>query len=115
MLDMYGKAGRIEEAMAVRSEMESVLGTDLVSYNALIDMMGKAGKPREASRLFEQMQRQGHSPNVLTWSALIGAFARGGMHAEAMRYFQEFKQAGLQVLNSPFCSSEFTCIFHCLL
>lgn len=60
-------------------------------------MMGKAGKPREAAKLFEQMQKQGHHPNVLTWSALIGAFARAGHHEEAMKYFHGFKKAGLQV------------------
>ena len=55
----------------------------MVVYSALMDAFGKAGMSREASSIFQDMLRDGVTPNVVAFNSLIDAIARSPDVSEA--------------------------------
>jgi pentatricopeptide repeat protein len=46
--------------------------------------------------LFEEMQRRGVQPNVITWNAAISACAKGAQWERAVELFEEMQRRGVQ-------------------
>lgn len=74
----YGKAGQVEEALAVYEDMAARgCERNVITYSSLISACERAGRCDLALRLFLEMQAQGIRPNVVTYNGIIGACGQG--------------------------------------
>ncbi|KAI5059667.1 hypothetical protein GOP47_0025986, partial [Adiantum capillus-veneris] len=92
LVDMYSKCGVLLEAQKVFNELPI---WDIVSWNALIAGYAQCGQGHEALGCFQQMRREGFSPDVFSWTALIGGYAQQGLAKEALDCFQWMQQEGI--------------------
>lgn len=72
LLDMYAKSNRIHEA---REIFESLPERDVVSSTAIISGYAQLGLDEEALDLFLQLQREGMTPNYVTYASLLTALS----------------------------------------
>ncbi|XP_031482624.1 putative pentatricopeptide repeat-containing protein At3g13770, mitochondrial [Nymphaea colorata] len=72
LLDMYAKAGQIDDARMVFEEMPE---RDVVSCTAIIAGYSQLGLDNEALELFRQLLRAGMQPNYVTHASLLNALA----------------------------------------
>ena len=70
LVDMYAKCGVFERAKKVHEELPS---RDIVSWNALISGYTDWGFSCETLNCFEQMQYEGHTPDVVTFTCILKA------------------------------------------
>lgn len=52
---------------------------DVQTYNSLLRALGKALDVTRVEQLFAHMQRDGPTPDMVTWTALIAAYVRSSM------------------------------------
>ena len=52
---------------------------DVQTYNALLRALGKALDVTRVEQIFAHMQKNGPTPDMVTWTALIGAYVRSSM------------------------------------
>lgn len=64
----------------------------MITYSSLISACEKAGRWEDALRLFDEMQRDGCTPNTVTYNSLITACGQGESQCEDRAYLL----AGLQ-------------------
>ena len=80
LVDMYTKCGELAKAQETLKELSI---QNVVAWNALITGYTQQGQGREALNCFDQMQREGFSPNVVTFICIlrtcgnIGAIDKG--------------------------------------
>jgi pentatricopeptide repeat protein len=55
----------------------------------MIDVLCAGAQWERARQVFEQMQQQGCTPDVVTYTALISAYERGGQWQRALSAFQQ--------------------------
>uniref|UniRef100_A0A0E0CVL3 Pentacotripeptide-repeat region of PRORP domain-containing protein n=1 Tax=Oryza meridionalis TaxID=40149 RepID=A0A0E0CVL3_9ORYZ len=102
VLQVHKKAGEYEKAELFfkRWSLESDVKMEghpcysLYTYNTLIDTYGKAGQLEKVSDTFNQMLREGVSPNVVTFNTMIhvwGKHRRMEQVASLMRTMEEFQ------------------------
>lgn len=102
VLQVHKKAGEYEKAELFfkRWSLESDVKMkghpcySLYTYNTLIDTYGKAGQLEKVSDTFNQMLREGVSPNVVTFNTMIhvwGKHRRMEQVASLMRTMEEFQ------------------------
>ncbi|KAI5073952.1 hypothetical protein GOP47_0011965 [Adiantum capillus-veneris] len=72
LVDMYAKCGEIFEAHQVLDELPV---RDVVSWSALIAGYAQQGHGKEALDCYERMQREGLSPNPITYTCILKAFS----------------------------------------
>ncbi|CAF2101622.1 putative pentatricopeptide repeat-containing protein At3g13770, mitochondrial [Brassica napus] len=72
LLDMYAKAGRIEEA---REVFECLPERDVVSCTAIITAYAQLGLDEEALQVFQKLLSQGMSPNYVTYASVLTALS----------------------------------------
>lgn len=89
LIDMYGKCGRIEDAMKM---FYHVPRDTSVPWNAIISCHGMHGHGKEALTLFEKMQVKGVKPDHITFVALLSACSHSGMVDEGWRWFQSMQE-----------------------
>ncbi|KAH7291454.1 hypothetical protein KP509_29G017400 [Ceratopteris richardii] len=70
VVDMYAKCGELAKAQRV---LETLPSRDVISWSALISGYAHQGQGEKALKCFEQMQREGLSPNAFTFACLIQA------------------------------------------
>ncbi|KAI5060788.1 hypothetical protein GOP47_0025208 [Adiantum capillus-veneris] len=70
LVDMYAKCGALAKAQQVLEEMPS---RNVVSWSALIAGYAQQGLGKEALNCFDQMKREGLSPNAVTYSSVLKA------------------------------------------
>uniref|UniRef100_A0A0D9W5I5 Pentacotripeptide-repeat region of PRORP domain-containing protein n=1 Tax=Leersia perrieri TaxID=77586 RepID=A0A0D9W5I5_9ORYZ len=89
----YCKAGRMEDAMSVYSDMVAS-GTmpNVVTYNVLINGYGKVGDMGSAVEVYRQMVLRHCPPDVVTFSSLIDGYCRCGQLDDALRIWNEMNQ-----------------------
>jgi pentatricopeptide repeat protein len=75
LVDMYVKCGDLGRAREVLRELPR---RDVVSWSALIAGYAERGKIGDALRCLEHMQREGLSPNAVTFACLLKACASIG-------------------------------------
>ncbi|XP_006649442.1 pentatricopeptide repeat-containing protein At3g23020 [Oryza brachyantha] len=102
VLQVHKKAGEYEKAglFFKRWSLESDVNMEghpcysLYTYNTLIDTYGKAGQLDKVSDTFNQMLREGVSPNIVTFNTMIhvwGKHHRMDQVASLMRTMEEFQ------------------------
>ena len=75
LVDMYVKCGVLEKAQKALQELPV---RDLLSWNALISGYVQQEKANDALRSFEQMQRDGIAPNLVTLVCVLKACGSAG-------------------------------------
>ncbi|XP_010242606.1 PREDICTED: pentatricopeptide repeat-containing protein At2g27610-like [Nelumbo nucifera] len=84
LVDMYAKCGRISDAQKVFNNLTS---KSLVSWNTMLVGYAQHGFGREALEIFEEMQREGISPNDITFLGVLSACGHVGNVEEGWRHF----------------------------
>ncbi|KAL1207340.1 Pentatricopeptide repeat-containing protein [Cardamine amara subsp. amara] len=83
LVDMYGKCGRIEEALRV---FEAMPIKNEATWNVMISAYGLHGHAQEAFLLFDQMP---FPPSDVTFVGVLSACVHAGLVDQGRRYFHE--------------------------
>ncbi|KAK2972031.1 hypothetical protein RJ640_005051 [Escallonia rubra] len=84
LIDMYSKAGGIEDANRIFDEMEQ---KNVISWTSLIAGYGKHGDGNKAIGLYKKMEYEGFVPNDVTFLSLLFACSHNGLIAEGWECF----------------------------
>lgn len=96
LIDLYGKAGRLNDAVDVFSEMlQSGVATDTVTFNTMIFTCGSHGRLSEAEALLGRMEKTGVFPDTKTYNILLSLYASEGNIEAALRCYRKIRQEGL--------------------
>ncbi|KAK4492852.1 hypothetical protein RD792_000177 [Penstemon davidsonii] len=94
MIYMYKKAGNYEKARKLFAMMpERGVQQTTVTYNSL---MSFENSYKEVSNIYDQMQRSGIKPDVVTYALLINAYGKARREEEALAVFEEMLDAGVR-------------------
>lgn len=94
MIYMQKKAGNYEKARKVFALMaERGVPQSTVTYNSL---MSFETNYKEVSKIYDQMQRSGLRPDVVSYALLIKAYGRARREEEALAVFEEMLDAGVR-------------------
>ncbi|KAL6570400.1 hypothetical protein OROMI_014914 [Orobanche minor] len=85
LVDMYAKSGFIEKAIEVFNQMKH---KDVRCWTAMISSYGVHGHATRAIILFNRMEKEGFTPNEVTFLAVLNSCSHGGLVAEGMRCFK---------------------------
>lgn len=89
LLDMYGKAGSIEDAKKV---FDHLVKKDVVSWNSLLTAYAQHGFGQEAIDLFEEMRAVGFQPNEITFLCVLNACSHTGLLDKGLYYFEVMRK-----------------------
>ncbi|KAK9099303.1 hypothetical protein Syun_026348 [Stephania yunnanensis] len=89
LLDMYAKAGSIEDAKKVFDRLDK---RDVVSWNSMLTGCAQHGLGKETVARFELMLRDGIKPNAITFLCVLNACSHGGLLNEGHHYFELMKK-----------------------
>lgn len=84
----YEKARKLFALMAERGVQQST-----VTYNSL---MSFETNYKEVSKIYDQMQRAGLQPDVVSYALLINAYGKARREEEALAVFEEMLDAGVR-------------------
>ncbi|CAA0830051.1 Tetratricopeptide repeat (TPR)-like superfamily protein [Striga hermonthica] len=84
LLDMYGKAGSIEDANRV---FRRLVKKDVVSWNSMLTAYAQHGFGEQAVSLFEEMRGAGFQPNGITFLCVLTACSHAGLVDQGLHYF----------------------------
>ncbi|XP_059664865.1 pentatricopeptide repeat-containing protein At3g59040 isoform X2 [Cornus florida] len=94
MIYMYKKAGSYEKARKTFSLMaERGVQQSTVTYNSL---MSFESNYKEVANIYDQMQRAGLQPDVVSYALLINAYGKARKEEEALAVFEEMLDAGVR-------------------
>ncbi|KAL5540153.1 hypothetical protein UlMin_044032 [Ulmus minor] len=94
MIYMYKKAGSYEKARKLFALMaERGVPQSTVTYNSL---MSFETNYKEVSKIYDQMQRAGLKPDVVSYASLISAYGKARREEEALAVFEEMLDAGVR-------------------
>ncbi|KAF3677819.1 Pentatricopeptide repeat-containing protein [Capsicum annuum] len=94
MIYMYKKAGKYEKARHLFSLMaEHGVPQNTVTYNSL---MSFEANYKEVANIYDQMQRAGLRPDVVSYALLISAYGKARREEEALAVFEEMLDAGVR-------------------
>ncbi|KDP37826.1 hypothetical protein JCGZ_06728 [Jatropha curcas] len=94
MIYMYRKAGNYEKARKMFSLMtQREIPHSTVTYNSL---MSFETNYKEVSKIYDQMQRSGLQPDVVSYALLINAYGKARREEEALAVFEEMLDAGVR-------------------
>ncbi|KAJ8543428.1 hypothetical protein K7X08_005951 [Anisodus acutangulus] len=94
MIYMYKKAGKYEKARHLFSLMaERGIPQNTVTYNSL---MSFETNYKEVANIYDQMQRAGLRPDVVSYALLISAYGKARREEEALAVFEEMLDAGVR-------------------
>lgn len=82
---MHSKCGNIDKA---REEFDRMGNRDVISFTALIVAFANHGNTKEALDLFSKMQKEGITPNQVTFVGVLNACSHAGLIEEGCRYFE---------------------------
>lgn len=85
LVNMYAKCGNIADASCAFSKVPERV---LVSWSAMIGGLAQHGHGKEALRLFNEMLKDGVSPNHVTLVSVLSACNHAGLVTEAKKYFE---------------------------
>ncbi|KAK9101292.1 hypothetical protein Scep_024722 [Stephania cephalantha] len=89
LLDMYAKAGSIEDAKKVFDRLDK---RDVVSWNSMLTGCAQHGLGKETVARFELMLSDGIKPNAITFLCVLNACSHGGLLNEGHHYFELMKK-----------------------
>ncbi|CAN4110089.1 unnamed protein product [Withania somnifera] len=94
MIYMYNKAGEYENARNLFSLMaDRGVPQNTVTYNSL---MSFGTNYKEVANIYDQMQRAGLRPDVVSYALLISAYGKARREEEALAVFEEMLDAGVR-------------------
>ncbi|KAL2493709.1 Pentatricopeptide repeat-containing protein-like [Forsythia ovata] len=94
MIYMYKKAGSYDKARQLFALMpERGVQKTTVTYNSL---MSFETNYKEVSKIYDQMQRAGIRPDVVSYALLINAYGKARREEEALAVFEEMLDAGVR-------------------
>lgn len=93
LVNMYGKCGFLKSACQVFQLMQE---RNVMSWTALICGSAQHGFSEETLSLFEMMQKDGVTPNELTFTGILNACVHTGLVDEGRRYFKMIEECGLE-------------------
>ncbi|CAH9072902.1 unnamed protein product [Cuscuta epithymum] len=94
MIYMYKKAKDDKKAHHVFTLMsERGIPQNTVTYNSL---MSFSSNYKEVSKIYDQMQRGGLQPDVVSYALLINAYGKSRREEEALAVFEEMLDAGVR-------------------
>ncbi|KAG8380365.1 hypothetical protein BUALT_Bualt06G0007900 [Buddleja alternifolia] len=93
LLDMYGKAGSINDAKKV---FYRLVKKDVVSWNSMLTAYAQHGLGPEAVDLFEEMRGIGFQPNEITFLCVLNACSHSGLLDKGMYYFELMRKYNLE-------------------
>lgn len=94
MIYMYKKAGSYEKARKTFALMaERGIEQSTVTYSSL---MSFETDYKEVSNIYDQMQRAGLRPDVVSYALLINAYGKARREDEALAVFEEMLDAGVR-------------------
>lgn len=89
LLDMYAKAGSIDDAKRV---FDRLVKPDVVSWNTMLTGCAQHGLGKETLDRFEQMLRIGIEPNEISFLCVLTACSHSGLLDEGLYYFELMKK-----------------------
>ncbi|KAJ4703524.1 Pentatricopeptide repeat-containing protein [Melia azedarach] len=89
LVNMYAKCGSIDDADHAFSEINE---RGIVSWSAMIGGLAQHGHGKEALQMFNQMLKEGISPNHITLVSVLCACNHAGLVAEAKHYFESMEK-----------------------
>lgn len=89
MVDMYAKCGTLQGSLAFFTEAKT---PNVVLWTTMISSLAIHGHGHEAVRLFQSMQREGVTPNEVTFVSVLTACSYSGMVKEGCEYFRMMKE-----------------------
>ncbi|KAL5855568.1 hypothetical protein ACOSQ4_005370 [Xanthoceras sorbifolium] len=84
LIDLYGKCGRLDDAMLLFYQMPRKTS---VPWNAIISCHGVHGHADKALNLFREMLDEGVKPDDITFVSLLSACSHSGLVSEGQRCF----------------------------
>ncbi|MCO5559609.1 hypothetical protein L7F22_013210 [Adiantum nelumboides] len=93
LVDMYGKCQTFMEAQNVFNRLQT---PGLISWSSIIAAHGEAGNLRNALESFENMQKEGMEPNVVTFLGTIKACCNSGALEEGRLIHHVVLEFGLK-------------------
>ncbi|KAI5070684.1 hypothetical protein GOP47_0015027 [Adiantum capillus-veneris] len=84
LVTMYGKCGSLEDAQMTFDRM---LEHNAVTWNVMIGAHSHHGHVKESLRLYEEMQRQGFTPDQTTYHSILSACRYAGLLDEGCQAF----------------------------
>lgn len=85
LVDMYAKCGSLDEAYKV---FEGIRKKDLISWNVMLHGFATHGHGEKALQLFARMEKEGFSPDAVTFIGILCACTHAGLVGEGLHYFQ---------------------------
>ncbi|KAA8499235.1 Pentatricopeptide repeat-containing protein [Porphyridium purpureum] len=96
MIDVYGKARRLDHALETYQGMLSRgISPNVVTYNTLIAACARSVNADIAFKIFKTMREKGVSPDKFTYGSLIDACSKAGLIHQAFRISQEMTREGV--------------------
>lgn len=89
LIDLYGKCGKLDEAMLLFHEVPRMSS---VPWNAIISCHGIHGNGRVSLKLFNDMLNAGVKPDHVTFLSLLAACSHSGLVDEGKTYFHMMEQ-----------------------
>ncbi|KAH7654322.1 TPR-like protein [Dioscorea alata] len=94
MIYMYKKAGNYDKARKIFGQMaDRGISQSTVTFNSLMSF--ETGY-KEVSNIYDQMQRAGLRPDVVSYALLIKAYGNARREDEALAVFEEMLDAGVR-------------------
>uniref|UniRef100_A0A0E0LKF4 PROP1-like PPR domain-containing protein n=1 Tax=Oryza punctata TaxID=4537 RepID=A0A0E0LKF4_ORYPU len=96
MIDLYGKAGKLKDAMDMFMGMPDYgVMADTCTFNTLINIFGSHGNVKEAEALFASMIVRGTNPDVKTFNVMMTLFASKGDVEGVLKHYYHIGKMGL--------------------
>lgn len=89
LVDLYGKCGRLEEALLLFYEVPR---TNSVPWNAILSCHGIHGCGATSLQLFGDMLNEGVQPDHVTFLSLLAACSHSGLVDQGKSYFHMMQQ-----------------------
>ncbi|KAJ6799234.1 pentatricopeptide repeat-containing protein [Iris pallida] len=94
MIYMYKKAGNYDQARRIFAQMaEREIPYSTITFNSLMSFETNF---KEVSSIYDQMQRAGLRPDVVSYALLINAYGKARREDEALAVFEEMLDAGVR-------------------
>ncbi|CAN6168038.1 unnamed protein product [Urochloa humidicola] len=98
LIDLYGKAGKLKDALDMFLDMPTHgVIPDTYTFNTLINVFGLSGNMAQADALFANMVVRGINPDTKTYNVMMTVFASIGDLDGVLKYYRQIGKAGLDV------------------
>ncbi|KDP45013.1 hypothetical protein JCGZ_01513 [Jatropha curcas] len=89
LVDMYGKCGKLDDAMSLFYEVPR---KDSIPWNTIISCHGVHGHGEKALELFREMIAEGVTPDHVTFVSLLSACSHSGLVSDGQQCFHMMQE-----------------------